>query len=253
MIDVTASEWLKVRTVRSTWYLLLSVVGVLALGTLISYLMTAEWDRSTPDVQAAFASADPSVVVMPFAQFAFGVLGALVATSEYGNGMIRTVLVAAPRRLVLLVAKVVVVGVGALALGTAVSFAAYAIGKVVTGDRPAPISGDPFSEALPALFANGLAALVIALVGLGFGVLLRSTAGALVTLCVLMFVVPVVAVLLPAPWNNRVVSVTPLYLGPQFSGQLTGQLTPAQALAVMIAYLVVALGAGALVLVRRDA
>ncbi|MET1073507.1 MAG: ABC transporter permease [Umezawaea sp.] len=253
MIDVMASEWLKVRTVRSTWYLLLSVVGVLALGALISVLMTDEWDRSAPDVQATFASADPSVVVMPFAQFAFGVLGALVATSEYGNGMIRTVLVAAPKRLVLLAAKVVVVGVGGLVLGTVVSFVAFGVGKVVVGDRPAPIAGDPFSESLPALFANGLTAAVIALVGLGFGVLMRATAGALVTLCVLMFVVPVVAVLLPAPWNNRVVSVTPLYLGPQFSGQLTGQLTPAQALVVMLVYLVVALGAGAVVLARRDA
>ncbi|WNV88663.1 ABC transporter permease [Umezawaea sp. Da 62-37] len=253
MIDVVASEWLKVRTVRSTWYLLLSVVGVLALGSMISYLMTKEWDRSAPEIQAAFASADPSVVVMPFAQFAFGVLGALVATSEYGNGMIRTVLVAAPRRLVVLAAKVVVVGLGGLVLGTVVSFAAFGIGEVIVGDRPAPLSGGPFSEALPALLANGLAALVIALVGLGFGVLMRATAGALVTLCVLMFVLPVVAVLLPAPWNNRVVSVTPLYLGPQFSGQLTGQLTPAQALVVMIVYVVVALGAGALVLARRDA
>ncbi len=253
MIDVMASEWLKVRTVRSTWYLLLSVLGVLALGTAVSILMTAEWDRSTPEVRAAFASADPTVVVMPFAQFAFGVLGALVATSEYTNGMIRTFLVAAPKRLVLLAAKVVVVGVGGLVLGTAVAFLAHGIGAVVTGDRPAPISGEPFSEALPSLFANGAASSVIALVGLGLGVLLRSTAGALVTLCVLMFVIPVVAVVLPAPWNNRLVSVTLLYLAPQFSGALSGLLTSVEALVVMLLYLVAALGAGAVVLVRRDA
>ncbi|HEX6339560.1 ABC transporter permease [Umezawaea sp.] len=252
-MDVVASEWLKVRTVRSTWYLLLGVVGVLAVGTVVSILMTAEWDRSTPEIRAAFASADPTVFVVPFAQFAFGVLGALVATSEYTNGMIRTVLAGVPRRLVVMASKTVVVGVGSLVLGTVVSLLSYGVGAVVTGDRPAPIAVEPFAEALPSLLANGVGSAVIALVGLGFGLLTRSTAGALVTLCVLMFVIPIVAVLLPAPWNNRVVSVTLLYLPSQFSGALTGQLSQAEAFTVMLVYLVVALGAGAVVLVRRDA
>jgi hypothetical protein len=80
-------------------------------------LVTADWGRSTPDVRAAFAAADPSVMVIPFAQFASGVLGALAITSEYANGMIRTVLVAVPQQAAVLCAKASVVGVGAPAMG----------------------------------------------------------------------------------------------------------------------------------------
>jgi ABC-2 type transport system permease protein len=255
MIDVVASEWLKVRTVRSTYYLLLVAVLALLFGAVISYLMTADYDRSTPQLRAAFASADPSVFVMPFTQFAAGVIGALAITSEYAGGMIRTVLVAVPRRVSVLVAKVVVVGGGTLVLGQLVSFLAYGAGAVIIGDRPAPLAQfASFGDALPSVLANGLSIAVVALVGLGFGLLLRSTAGALTTLCFLMFVLPMVAVLLPEPWNDRLVSVTPLYLTPQFSGVIEdAPLTPGWALAVLIAYPVVALTAGAVALVRRDA
>jgi ABC-2 type transport system permease protein len=255
MIDVVASEWLKVRTVRSTYSLLLTAVVALVFGAVISSLMTADYDRSTPELRAVFASADPTVFVMPFTQFAAGVFGALAVTSEYAGGMIRTVLVAVPQRVSVLVAKVVVVGGGALLLGEAVAFLSYLVGSVIIGDRPAPLAQyDGFGDALPSVLANGLSVAVVALVGLGSGLLLRSTAGALTTLCFLLFVLPMVAVLLPAPWNNRLVAVTPLYLTPQFSGVVeNAPLTPGWALAVLLAYPVVALAAGAVVLVRRDA
>jgi hypothetical protein len=255
VIDTMASEWLKVRTVRSTAYLVAAIAVVLGLGCLVSYLMTAEWDRSTPDIQAVFAAADPSVMVIPFVQFAFGAMGALVITSEYGNGMIRTVLIAVPQRIAVLLAKIVVVATGALACGLAVSFLAFGAGELITGDRPGPIGGfASWSDAFPTLMANGVSVALGALVGLGLGLLLRSTAGALVTLCGLMFVLPVVASLLPGPWNFRIVSITLPYLAPQLSGTLERPwLTPAWAGIVMVAYLVVALGAGAVALVRRDA
>ena len=255
MIDVVASEWLKVRTVRSTYYLVLTAVLALVFGAVISYLMTADYDRSTPELRAVFASADPSVFVMPFTQFAAGVIGALAVTSEYTGGMIRTVLVAVPRRMSVLAAKVAVVGGAGLLFGELVSFASYGVGAVIIGDRPAPLAQfDGLAAALPSVLANGMSIAVLALVGLGFGTLMRSTAGALTTLCFLMFVLPMVAVLLPAPWNNRLVAVTPLYLTPQFSGAIDhAPLTPGWALAVLLAYPVVALAAGAVALARRDA
>lgn len=255
MIDVVASEWLKVRTVRSTYYLLLTAVVALVLGAVVSSLMTADFDRSTPELRASFASADPSVFVMPFTQFAAGVFGALAVTSEYAGGMIRTVLVTVPQRVSVLVAKIVVVGGGALLVGQVIAFLSYLVGAVVIGDRPAPLAQfDGLSDALPSVLANGLSIAALASTGLGFGLLLRSTAGALTTLSFLMFVLPMVAVLLPPPWNNRLVSVTLLYLTPQISGAIeNARLTPGWAFAVLLAYPVVALAAGAVALVRRDA
>ena len=92
------------------------------------------------------------------------------------------------------------------------------------------------------------------LIVLGLGFVLRSTAGALVTLCALLFVLPSLTLILPEPWNDRVYSVMLPSLAPQLSGEMSGTpLSPLQAGLVMLAYLVVALGAGALTLLRRDA
>jgi len=46
----------------------------------------------------------------------FGVLGALVATNEYGSGLIRTTLAATPQRGLVLAAKAVLVGLVSFAL-----------------------------------------------------------------------------------------------------------------------------------------
>jgi hypothetical protein len=104
------------------------------------------------------------------------------------------------------------------------------------------------------VLADGASVALVSWVGLGLGLILRSTAGALVTLCALMFVVPVFATLLPASWNDRAVAVTLPYLAPQLSRTIpNAPLTPTWALVAMVGYLVVALGGGAVALFRRDA
>ncbi|MFD1150357.1 ABC transporter permease [Saccharothrix hoggarensis] len=255
MTDVLGSEWLKLRSVRSTTYLVLSMAAVLAVGALVSYLMTADWDTSPPDLQQKFGTADPGVVAVPFGQFSLGVLGALAITSEYGSGMIRTALVSVPRRGSYLVAKTAVVAAASLVLALATTLSAYLVGELITGDRPRPISAyDSFGDAAPVLLANVASMVLVALVGLGLGFLLRSTAGALVSLCGLLFVLPTVTLLLPEPWNERAYSVMVPVLAPQLAGEVPdAPLSPVQAGLAMVAYLVVALGAGAATLLRRDA
>jgi ABC-2 type transport system permease protein len=255
MTDVLNSELLKLRSVRSTTYVLLAIAASLLAGALISYLMTADWDSSPPDLRQKFGAADPGVMVVPFGQFCLGVLGALAITSEYGSGMIRTALVSVPRRRAYLLAKVAVVAGVSLAVALVTTFLAYQTGELITGDRPRPISAyDSFADAVPTLLASTASLVLLALVGLGLGFLLRSTAGALVTLCGLLFVLPVIALLLPQPWNDRAYSVMLPVLAPQLSGELPDPpLSPLGAGLVMIAYLVVALGSGATALLRRDA
>ncbi|MBW4717680.1 ABC transporter permease [Saccharothrix obliqua] len=254
MTDVLASEFLKLRTVRSTTYLVLSIAATLAAAVLVAYLMTSDYDRQPPEVQAAFSAADPNAVVLPFGQFVLGVLGALAVTSEYGSGMIRTALVSVPRRRVLLSAKVVVVGAVSAAIGVTATLLAYIAGEVITGDRPEPISAyGSFSDALPTLLANSASLTLMGLVGLGLGFLLRSTAGTLVTLCGLLFVAPTIALFLPPPWDGRLYSVMLPLLAPQLAGGLpNAPLSPAGAGLAMVAYLVVTLGGGLVALVRRD-
>ncbi|MDQ2583847.1 ABC transporter permease [Saccharothrix yanglingensis] len=255
MTGVLSSELLKIRSVRSTTYVLLALALMLLTGAVVSYLMTADWDVASPDRQQRFDRADPGVVVVPFGQFCLGALGALAVTSEYGSGMIRTALVSVPRRGTFLLAKIVVVGAVSLVVAALAVAGSYAAGELITGDRPKPISAyDSVGEALPTLLSDTASMVLLALVGLGLGFLLRSTAGALVTLCALLFVLPVVTLMLPPPWNERAYSVMLPNLAPQLSGAVSeAPLSPPGAALVMLAYLVVTLGAGAVALLRRDA
>ncbi|WP_199442005.1 ABC transporter permease [Umezawaea beigongshangensis] len=255
MIDTVASEWMKLRTVRSTLALFASVVVALASGALISYLMTADHDRSSPAERELFGAADPSTVVIPYAQICAGVVGALCIASEHGTGMIRSVLTAVPRRAEVLAAKAVVVGAVSLLFGLVTALACAVSTLLITGGRPAPIAPfASFADALPAVFAGAASVAVVGLVGLGLGALVRSSAGALMGVSVLLFVLPVVANLLPHPWNVRGAALTLPYLVPQLSGDVEGApLTPLGAAAVAAGYLVLFLGAGGAALLRRDA
>ncbi|QFZ21779.1 ABC transporter permease [Saccharothrix syringae] len=255
MTPVLDSELLKLRSVRSTTYLLLAIALTLVVGSLVSYLMTADWDTATPERQQQFDSADPTVVLLPFGQFCLGVLGALAITAEHGSGMIRPVLIGVPRRRALLLAKTTVVTGVSLVVATVAGLIAYASGELITGDRPEPISVyASFGDAVPTLLANTASMVVVALVGLGLGLLIRSTAGTLVTLCGLLFVLPVVAMLLPAPWGERMYAVMlPVLPHLLTSDDPNATLSPPGAGLVMIAYLVIALGAGGIAFTRRDA
>jgi hypothetical protein len=255
VIDTVAAEWLKIRTVRSTLALLASVVVALALGALISHLMTADYDRSSPAERELFGAADPSMVVIPYAQVCAGVVGALCIASEHATGMIRSVLTAVPRRAEVLAAKAVVVGALSLLFGLVTALACAVSTLLITGGRPRPIAPfASFGDTLPTVFAGAVSVAVVGLVGLGLGALVRSSAGALVTVCVLLFVLPVLVNLLPFPWNVRSSAVMLPYLAMQLSGDVEGvPLVPLGAAAVAAGYLVLFLGAGGAALLRRDA
>ncbi|MBC6457870.1 ABC transporter permease [Actinomadura sp. HBU206391] len=254
MTGLIAAEWLKVRSVRSTFAVLGALVVALLIGTLMSYLMTADWDGSVPAEQATFPGADPGMLAVPFAQFCLAAFGGLVITSEFATGLIQTSVAAVPQRLRLLTAKIIVIAALALATGLAIAFSSLLLSRLITGDRPAPITAwESVAAGLPTALASGLSIMVIGLVGLGIGAVVRSTAAALVIVSTLLLVLPAMTTLLPSPWGGRISAV----MLPSLAGQLAGAqedtvMSPYGALAVMAAYVAAALGAGALSLLRRD-
>lgn len=255
MNELIAAEWLKVRSVRSTFSLLSALVVALLVGTVVSMLMTADWDGSSPAERATFPGADPGVLAVPFTQFCVAALGGLVINSEYATAMICTSLTAVPQRRRLLAAKVAVVAALSLAVGQLIAFASLFISRLITGDRPAPIAAwESVPDGLPAAFAAGLSVMVIGLVGLGLGAVLRSTAGTFVAVSTLLFVLPAMTMLLPGPWDGRISAVMLPGLASQLAGgPADALLPPAGALVVMALYVAAALGLGALALTRRDA
>lgn len=247
------AELLKLRTVRAPYALLAAIGGVLVLGAVVSWLMVRDFDTSTE--QANFASADTSVIVTPFAQFCVAALGALVVTSEYASGMIRVSLAAVPDRWRFLAAKIGVTALVSAAIAVTALALSYASSWVVMGDRPPPVAPwDSVGDLLPSALASAASITVAGLMGLGFGLLLRSSAGAVVSIGALLWVLPAVAVMLPKPWDEQIAAWMLPYLVPQLAGTIQGApLSRLGAAAVMIGYAVVTVCAGSVTLVRRDA
>jgi ABC-2 type transport system permease protein len=110
---VVRSEWTKFRTQPSTaWSLLATVALIVGFGVLYSLVRVTRPPRSPAEV----ASFDPTAIGLAgvqLAQIAVGVLGVLLVTSEYATGMIRTSMVAVPRRLPVLWGKAIVVALTA--------------------------------------------------------------------------------------------------------------------------------------------
>ena len=103
------SEWTKLCTLRSTrWSLLAGFVSMAGLGILVAAVQMSRWTHLEPHDRATYNSIDPAVGGWHLAQLAIGVLGVLVISGEYSTGMIRSSLMAVPRRLPVLWAKIAV-------------------------------------------------------------------------------------------------------------------------------------------------
>ena len=252
---VIASEWLKLRSVRSTYYYLAATLLATALGTLISSLMVSDFDKASAEDQAHFGAADPGMLALPITQLCLAALGAMAVTSEYGNGAMRTSLTAVPVRGRILAAKSIVVAAVALVTGAVVTLLCYLGGAAVVGDRHGAIRAwESFGDAFPTIAANPAALGVLALVGVGLGVLMRATAGALVTLTAVLFIAPIAVQFFPQRWAHKVHDSLLSELPAQLAGSAGDPLySRAGAAAVMAAYVVAVVGAGWLVLRRRDA
>ncbi|MEV4342180.1 ABC transporter permease [Streptomyces sp. NPDC049590] len=107
-------------------------------------------------------------------------MGALTVVSEYSGGLIRTTTVAVPARGSVVLAKAAVTAAPWTAAGTAASTGSLLVSQAILDGHHA---GLPITHpgVFRALVASALLALVCALVGLGFGVLLRHAAGTVIT------------------------------------------------------------------------
>jgi ABC-type transport system involved in multi-copper enzyme maturation permease subunit len=259
MIDTIAAEWLKLRSVRSTYILAGVVVACAGAALLLAWYAARIWDGSTPEQRTHFALSDVAELVGWVAQLCMALLGVLAVTGEYGSGMIRTTLAVVPRRATVLAAKASVVGTAAFLVGVAIPLLTYALSRLVIGDRPIRGSSTPAPDEIRLLLAAGLLIAVFALIGLGLGVILRSTAGAIVTVVALWYLLPIVALNLPSPWNDRLTSVMLINLARELAGghyetaAPQGLLSPAGALVTMLVYAALPLGAATLLIRRRDA
>ncbi|MFD0969113.1 ABC transporter permease [Plantactinospora endophytica] len=253
--DAVASEWMKVRTLRSTYAFFIAGVGAFLLGMFILFMLIQSFDAAPPENQSNYETADPTVVVMPFVMFFIGAIGGMLITSEFTTRSIGPGLLAVPQRRTLLAAKATVVGAIGLFGGLLFALLSFSGATLLLGDRPAPLNPWPNpTDALPTVFCAAALVMITCIVTLGLGTVLRSTASTLTTLGGLVLVAPVFAHFLPTTWQLRFGSILLPNLTPQIVGaNHPWMLSQAGAVAVAIGYAVVALGVAAFAFKRRDA
>ncbi|MGY4916411.1 ABC transporter permease [Streptomyces sp. 900116325] len=252
-LRVLRSEWIKLRTVRSTSITLLTAVAAMVgLGMLVTHLRAG--DLNARDL-AHFNGAEVSLSMYRPAQLAIGVLGVLMFTGEYSTGMIRATLTAVPRRLSMLAAKAAVFTGVVLVLMTAASFAAFFGGQAVLSSAHAHLSmrlSDP--GVIRVVFGTALYLTVVGLLGVALGAIIRSSAGAIATLVGILLVLPGLGALLPADWAQHIDPYLPSNAGQAVLSVVPDPaMAPWTGLALFAGYTVALLGIAAWLLKRRDA
>jgi len=255
--DVLRSEWIKFRSVRSTyWTLVVTVVGMIGLGSLFSEAYISRYDHLSGLERLVVRPVSRSLGGFFLIQLAVGVLGVLVITSEYSTGSIRATLSAVPQRKTVLVAKTVVFGATVLAIGVVSSFAAFFVGQAILSQRGLGVTLS-FPGAVRAVFGTALYLTVVGLLSLGLGTMLRRTAGAISAMVALLLILPGVVNALPSSWQNVITPYLPSVAGEALIGRSPlapdHLLSPWVGFGVFCAYAAAALVVGGVLLVRRDA
>jgi len=246
-----ASEWTKFWSVRATWWCLAAGVALmLGYSTLSGIAQRYDGDQPMGAHTIALGGG------FYLAQFAVIAAATLFVTSEYAGGGIRSTLLWTPVRSRVVLAKAAVLLPVLLGYGVLLSCAGMALASAVKDGHGLPTS---FEAGFTT--ASGMAG-YYALLGLlctGFGWALRSAAGALVSVIVLLVPLPLIVASLGLPelmpYFPGIAGVNAMVEAgqPNPITMTVAPYAPWVGLAICAAWAVAALVAGAAVLQRRDA
>lgn len=254
------SEWIKIRSLRSTW-----ITSAIAIVT--SVLIGAGLTIGMGKIAEYADTARYSLIAgTTLGQIVVAVLAALVITGEYSSGQIRSSLAAVPHRGRLLWAKALVISFVAFLLGSLSTLLSWAISAPFLGEHAGSLTDAHY---LGFFWGSGLAYAGIAMMTLGLGFLLRSTAGSLTVVTVLLFVIEIPLSLMAMKWEwaakiigilpgKVAVAVTdPFQLtqtwGSQADGGAASFLEHSHAVLVFAAWALIPMLIGWIVFSRRDA
>lgn len=279
---VLRSEWIKFRSLTSTKLLVLfTFVAVIGVGVLSAWLRATAIEQvmkfGAGRPEAAVGSGAPKMTMdqaesvmaaqglniygIPNAGLQIGILvlgslAVLLVASEFGTGMIRSTLVAVPKRLPAFWAKALVLVAVSYVLTLVASFLTFLISiPILNGygihmgfDRDGVVSG---------IFLGGLYVAGVALIGLSLGTLLRNSAGGIMVLVALFFVLPFgtqLAGLIPGDFWMHVNEYVPSVAGGRMLeiGHKDGFIDPAVGGLIFLAWILVFLVPAVAIFKKRD-
>jgi ABC-2 type transport system permease protein len=243
-------EWIKLRSLPSTWCTLALAVAASA------GIAAAARPGHISGTTASSLFVNSALIGMLAGVLLSGVLGVLVMTGEYTSGTILATFAAAPRRPLVLAAKAAVYGAVALITGEAAAFLSFLVARAALSPGiTAPTLGDPGVFRAIALTGSSLG--LIGLFGLGLGTIIRHTAAAIAVLVGIVYI----GELFAGQLNPAIKAYLPIYIVGNSLSVTTPLCRPGSAscplpvwdgLGILAIYAVIALVLGGCILARRD-
>jgi ABC-type transport system involved in multi-copper enzyme maturation permease subunit len=245
------AEWTKLRTLPSTWRSVgAALVVSLGLGTALVFSQVSSWKTMSLKQHADFDPTSASMIGVLFAAVILGAMAVRSVTSEYSSGMIRTTFTARPARQAVLAAKAATAAALTFPVALVCNFAGFEIGQRILAAKHVNVSLG-HSGVIAAIVLGAVAISLVSVIGVGLGALIRRTAPATTALTLVFiggalfaqFAPTGLRQYLPETATQAVVTVH----------RSAGLLRPGPALALLACYAVIALGAAAMRIGRRDA
>ena len=255
------SEWVKFRTLRSSWIGLGAIAFVLvalaAAASAVAAGAITRPDGGAPGGGAGF-STTPLETVLTGANFGvllLGVLGAVAGAREFGSGMITASVMAVPRRSRIVIAKALVFGVTSLVVAVVGVLGAFWTGMSILSSGGEDTVGLMDDGVLRQVLGMAGYITAVGLIGLGLGILLRSVAGSIGATVAGVLMLPAVAgLLLPDSWD-AVLQYLPSSAAAAFTvvdGAGADVLSAGAGALVLVAWVLAVVGGAVVSLVRRD-
>ncbi|MFC9942108.1 ABC transporter permease subunit [Streptomyces pratensis] len=188
--DAIASEWTKIRSVRSTvWTLGVMIVLLIGIGLLVAFVVSlsdAPMDDAPVLTLGFFGVLLGSICVIT--------LGVLTIASEYSTGMIRTTLTACPSRARILIAKSIVFFLLSFTI-TTVTTGVVGVLQTAMLDGSTPDTGFWVRSTV----GIGLYVATLGLLSLAVGAIIRHSAGAITVMIALVLLPLVLAMFMFSP------------------------------------------------------
>lgn len=193
-LNVLRSEWSKLSTLRST-YLMLALGFVLSVAT--TALVATALGATNDEWSADLSPITVSMIGMIWALIVYAVFGVMVVSREYASGTIRLTLIATPSRSRVFFAKLLIVTAITLAAGLVTTTAMFFTGQAVLDAYGMPSASLANGDAQRMVFGLGAVMPFFPVLGLAFGMLLRSTAGGITTVLGVLWLPQIVGELAP--------------------------------------------------------
>jgi ABC-2 type transport system permease protein len=256
MIDALRFEWVRIRTLRSTYWLIASAIG-LNLAVAVGVAFAARNDSLNHEIVGVVLTGGGPISLVPFAAVFLAVIGIFATGHEYRYGTIQPALTTVPQRSTLLAAKLVVLAVVALVVAVVSLLADVAAAWAVWGSVPG-LTEWPLDAALP-----GYLVLVVlwTVLGAALAQLFRGVPSALVVILVVPLVVEQLIISLSyvpvLDWLAPAVKFLPfsagqqlIYLGGEVYDQFFGRWVSG---GVFAAFVALVLAVAWTLFTRRDA